>query len=35
MVEGGPELDRRIKQRFLKLWAEQRQLPVEPSSTIR
>ena len=26
---GGPELDHRIKQRFLKLWAEKRQLPVE------
>jgi uncharacterized protein (DUF924 family) len=25
----GPELDHRIKQRFLKLWAEKRQLPVE------
>ena len=24
-----PELDHRIKQRFLKLWAEKRQLPVE------
>ena len=26
---GGEELDRRIKQKFLKLWAEKRQLPVE------
>jgi uncharacterized protein (DUF924 family) len=26
---GGPELDREIKQRFLKLWAEKRQLPVD------
>jgi uncharacterized protein (DUF924 family) len=26
---GGPELDHRIKQTFLKLWAEKRQLPVE------
>ena len=26
---GGPELDHRIKQQFLKLWAEKRQLPVE------
>src|SRR5439155_25867477 len=26
---GGPELDHRIKQDFLKLWAEKRQLPVE------
>ena len=26
---GGPDLDHRIKQRFLKLWAEKRQLPVE------
>ena len=26
---GGPELDHRIKQGFLKLWAEKRQLPVE------
>src|SRR5437868_852797 len=26
---GGPELDYRIKQNFLKLWAEKRQLPVE------
>jgi uncharacterized protein (DUF924 family) len=26
---GGPELDQRIKQGFLKLWAEKRQLPVE------
>jgi uncharacterized protein (DUF924 family) len=26
---GGPELDHRIKQNFLKLWAEKRQLPVE------
>jgi uncharacterized protein (DUF924 family) len=25
----GPQLDHRIKQNFLKLWAEQRQLPVE------
>ena len=25
---GGPELDHRIKQKFLKLWAEKRQLPV-------
>jgi uncharacterized protein (DUF924 family) len=26
---GGPELDHRIKQGFLKLWMEKRQLPVE------
>lgn len=26
---GGPELDHRIRQKFLKLWAEKRQLPVE------
>jgi uncharacterized protein (DUF924 family) len=26
---GGPELDQRIKQGFLKLWAEKRQLPAE------
>jgi uncharacterized protein (DUF924 family) len=26
---GGPELDRRIRQDFLKLWVEQRQLPVD------
>ncbi|MFL6753313.1 MAG: DUF924 family protein [Sphingomicrobium sp.] len=26
---GGPELDHRMKERFLKLWAEKRQLPVE------
>ena len=26
---GGPELDHAIKQRFLKLWAEKRQLPVD------
>jgi len=26
---GGAELDHRIKQNFLKLWAEKRQLPVE------
>lgn len=26
---GGPELDHRIKQNFLRLWAEKRQLPVE------
>jgi uncharacterized protein (DUF924 family) len=26
---GGPELDHQIKQHFLKLWAEKRQLPVE------
>jgi uncharacterized protein (DUF924 family) len=26
---GGPELDHRIKQNFLKLWAEKRQLSVE------
>jgi uncharacterized protein (DUF924 family) len=26
---GGPELDHRIKQDFLKLWAKKRQLPVE------
>jgi uncharacterized protein (DUF924 family) len=25
----GPELDHRIKQKFLKLWAEKRQLPIE------
>ena len=27
--EGGSEIDHRIKQRFFKLWAEKRQLPVE------
>jgi uncharacterized protein (DUF924 family) len=27
--KGGSEIDNRIKQRFLKLWAEKRQLPVE------
>ena len=27
--DGGPELDHRIRQRFLKLWAEKRQLPVD------
>jgi uncharacterized protein (DUF924 family) len=27
--KGGSEIDHRIKQRFLKLWAEKRQLPVE------
>lgn len=26
---GGPELDHRIRQNFLKLWAQKRQLPVE------
>jgi uncharacterized protein (DUF924 family) len=26
---GGPELDHRIRQGFLKLWTEKRQLPVE------
>ena len=26
--KGGPELDRRIKDRFLQLWADKRQLPV-------
>jgi uncharacterized protein (DUF924 family) len=26
---GGPELDHRIRQSFLKLWTEKRQLPVE------
>jgi uncharacterized protein (DUF924 family) len=26
---GGPELDHRIRERFLKLWTEKRQLPVE------
>jgi uncharacterized protein (DUF924 family) len=26
---GGPELDHRIRQTFLKLWAEKRQLPVD------
>ena len=26
---GGPELDHRIKQNFLKLWFEKRQLPVD------
>jgi len=26
---GGPDLDHRIRQRFLKLWAEKRQLPAE------
>jgi uncharacterized protein (DUF924 family) len=27
--KGGPDLDHRIKQNFLKLWFEKRQLPVE------
>jgi uncharacterized protein (DUF924 family) len=27
--KGGPELDHRIKERFLSLWAAKRQLPVE------
>ncbi len=27
--KGGPDLDHRIKERFLKLWAEKRQLPVD------
>jgi uncharacterized protein (DUF924 family) len=27
--KGGAEIDRRIKDRFLKLWAEKRQLPAE------
>jgi uncharacterized protein (DUF924 family) len=27
--KGGAEIDHRIEQRFLKLWAEKRQLPVE------
>jgi uncharacterized protein (DUF924 family) len=27
--DGGPELDHRIKQDFLKLWWEERQLPVD------
>ena len=27
--KGGADIDQRIKQRFLKLWAEKRQLPVE------
>jgi len=27
--KGGPELDHRIRQRFLKLWTERRQLPAE------
>jgi len=27
--KGGSEIDHRIKQRFFKLWAEKRQLPVE------
>jgi uncharacterized protein (DUF924 family) len=27
--EGGEELDHRIRQNFLKLWAEKRQLPVD------
>jgi uncharacterized protein (DUF924 family) len=26
---GGPELDHRIRQNFLKLWFEKRQLPVD------
>jgi uncharacterized protein (DUF924 family) len=30
---GGPELDHRIKQNFLKLWAEKRQLPVDAFTT--
>jgi uncharacterized protein (DUF924 family) len=30
---GGDELDRRIKQNFLKLWFEKRQLPVEAFTT--
>ena len=29
MVDGGPELDHRIRQNFLKLWTEKRQLPVD------
>jgi len=31
--KGGTQIDHRIKQRFLKLWAEKRQLPVEPFLT--
>ena len=27
--DGGPELDHRIRQNFLKLWTEKRQLPVD------
>src|SRR5215208_2771760 len=27
--KGGSEIDHRIKERFLKLWAEKRQLPVD------
>jgi len=27
--DGGPELDQSIRQKFLKLWAEKRQLPVD------
>ena len=27
--DGGPELDHGIRQKFLKLWAEKRQLPVD------
>ncbi len=27
--KGGPEIDHRVKERFLKVWAEKRQLPVE------
>jgi uncharacterized protein (DUF924 family) len=27
--DGGPELDQRIKQNFLKLWFEKRQLPID------
>ena len=30
---GGPELDHRIRQNFLKLWAEKRQLPVDAFTT--
>ena len=30
---GGAEIDHRIKQGFLKLWAEKRQLPVEAFTT--
>ena len=31
--KGGTQVDHRIKQHFLKLWAEKRQLPVEPFLT--
>ena len=30
---GGPEIDHRIRQNFLKLWTEKRQLPVDAFTT--